>query len=177
MLSRIIKLIWKIYIEKSSSDVKIRYLRRQGMKIGENCLFYGLLSYTEEPYLIEIGDHVAIANDVLFITHDGGIRCFSEEFPNDDVFGKILIGNNVVIGMNCTLLLNTSIGNNCIIGAGSVVRGKFPENSVIMGNPAKVVTNMNVQKLLYDQSPNRLRTSKLTEKHKRPKVKKHFGIK
>jgi acetyltransferase-like isoleucine patch superfamily enzyme len=175
-LSRIIKRFWRFYIENSRIAVKIKYFRKQGIKIGENCLVGGRMSYTNEAYLIEIGNHVAIADDVLFITHDGGLWCFSEDSPDDDIFGKIKIGNNVHIGMKCIFLLNTSIGNNCIIGAGSVVRGKFPDNSVILGNPAKVVTNMNVQKLMYSQSPGRLRTAKLTDHQKKPIVKKHFGI-
>jgi acetyltransferase-like isoleucine patch superfamily enzyme len=175
LLSRIIKRIWKFYIEKSSTAKKIKYFRKQGMIIGENCLLGGL-SYTNEAYLIEIGDHVAIAGGTLFITHDGGLWCFSEESPDDDLFGKIKIGNNVHIGMKCIFLPNTSIGNNCIIGAGSVVRGKFPDNSVIFGNPAQIVTKMNVQKLIYSQNPGRLRTAKMTDLQKEPIVKKHFGI-
>jgi acetyltransferase-like isoleucine patch superfamily enzyme len=175
LLSRIINRIWRFYIEKSGIAVKIKYFRKQGMKIGKNCLI-GNLSFTNEAYLIEIGDHVAIADGALFITHDGGLWCFSEESPDDDIFGKIKIGNNVHIGMKCILLPNTSIGNNCIIGAGSVVRGKFPDNSVIFGNPAQLVTKMNVQKLLYSQNPGRLRTAKMTDQQKEPIVKKHFRI-
>ena len=176
ILTRILTCIWRFYINHSSSSVKINYLRRQGMKIGEQCFVAGILSYTNEAYLVEIGNHVAIADGALFITHDGGIFCFSEEPSDDDIFGKIKIGNNVHIGMQCTFLPNTSIGDNCMIGAGSVVRGKFPDNSVILGNPAKVVTTMSIQKLLYRQSPGRLRTAKLTDQEKMPIVKKHFGI-
>jgi acetyltransferase-like isoleucine patch superfamily enzyme len=176
ILSRLFKRIWRYYIDKSSSAVKIRYLRKQGIKIGDNCLVAGL-SYTNEAYLIEIGNHVAIADNALFITHDGGIWCYSDDPPNDDIFGRIKIGNNVHIGMQCIFLPNTTIGDNCIIGAGSVVRGKFPDNSVILGNPAKVMTNISVQKLLYSQNPGRLRTARLTDQQKEPIVKKHFGIK
>jgi acetyltransferase-like isoleucine patch superfamily enzyme len=99
-----------------------------------------------------------------------------EELGNADVFGKIKIGNNVFIGNNCTILPNTVIGNNSVVGAGSVVRGKFPENSVIFGNPAKVVLNMNVQKFLYLQNPGLMQTSNLSDSKKKTIIKKHFGI-
>jgi acetyltransferase-like isoleucine patch superfamily enzyme len=158
------------------NDAKIRYLRKQGMKIGNNCLFV-TMSFSTEPYLIEIGDHVAIAGGTMFITHDGAIWCFRDEQPNADVFGKIKIGNNVFIGSNCTILPNTSIGNNCIVGAGSIVRGTFPENSVIVGNPAKVVFNMNVQKFFYLQNPGLLMTKNMDAKSKTETIKKHFDIK
>jgi acetyltransferase-like isoleucine patch superfamily enzyme len=162
-------------LKKSSIKKKIKYLRKQGMKIGENCHLNTML-FSTEPYLIEIGDHVAIAGGTEIITHDGATWCFLDELGPVDVFGKIKIGNNVFIGDNCTILPNTIIGDNCIVGAGSVVRGKFPENSVIFGNPAKVVTKMSIQKFLYKQNPGLLETLRLTDKEKSVIVKKHFGL-
>jgi len=163
-------------IEKSGNDRRIKYFRNKGMKIGKDCLFH-TMTFSTEPFLIEIGDHVAIARGTLFITHDGGIWCFRNELQSGDVFGKIKIGNNVFIGNNCTILPNTTVGNNCIIGAGSIVRGQFPENSVIVGNPAKVVLNMSMQKLFYTQNPDLLLTHDLAENQKIKIIKDHFHIK
>ena len=53
---------------------------------------------------------------------------------------EIKIGDNVWIGWNCTVLKGVQIGKNSVVAAGSVVlRGKYPNNSLIAGNPAKVV--------------------------------------
>jgi acetyltransferase-like isoleucine patch superfamily enzyme len=169
------KRLMLIFLRKASNNVKIKFLRRQGMKIGENCLI-NTVAFSTEPYLIEIGNHVAIANGTEIITHDGAIWCFREELQNADIFGRIKIGNNVFIGNNCTILPNTVIGNNSVIGAGSVVRGKFPDNSVIFGNPAKIVLNMNVQRFLYLQNPGLMKTSNLRDTKKKKIIKKHFGI-
>jgi acetyltransferase-like isoleucine patch superfamily enzyme len=162
-------------LQKSSDKRKIRYLRRQGVKIGENC-HINTMSFSTEPYLIEIGNHVAIAGGTEFLTHDGAIWCFREEIENADAFGRIKIGNNVFIGNNCTILPNTFVGDNCIIGAGSILRGQFPENSVIIGNPAKVVMTMSMQKLLYIQNPGMLKIKNLSEAEKKQVIRKHFGI-
>ena len=51
----------------------------------------------------------------------------------------VLIGENCFIGMNSIVLKGTTIGKNSIVGAGSVVCGKFPENVVIAGNPARII--------------------------------------
>lgn len=51
----------------------------------------------------------------------------------------IVIGDNTFIGMNAIILKGTAIGRNCIVGAGSVVHGTFPDGVVIAGNPAKII--------------------------------------
>lgn len=164
----------ELEIIKRSPDLKkTKYLRKQGMKVGEKCHFNSM-SFSTEPYLIELGNKVVVSGGCVFVTHDGAVRCFRDEIKDADIFGKIVIGNNVFIGINSTILPNTYIGNNCIVGAGSVVRGKFPEGSVIIGNPAKVVTKMSFQKFLYLQNPGLVRTSNMTDKQKAKIVKEHF---
>ena len=54
----------------------------------------------------------------------------------------VYIGNNVFIGMGATILMGADIGDNCIIGAGSVVKGTIPPNSVVAGNPARVICKL-----------------------------------
>lgn len=51
----------------------------------------------------------------------------------------IEIGDNCFIGMNSIILKGTRIGNNVVVGAGSVVHGTFPDNCIIAGNPAKII--------------------------------------
>ena len=53
----------------------------------------------------------------------------------------ISVGNGSFIGAGVSLLPGTNIGKNCIIGAGSVVKGIIPDNSIVIGNPAKVIAN------------------------------------
>lgn len=161
-------------LKRSSDKKKVDYLRKQGMKVGELCHFNSM-SFSTEPYLIELGDKVTISAGCDLVTHDGAIRVFRGELTNADIFGKIVIGNNVFIGINSTILPNTSIGDNCIVGAGSIVRGKFPPDSVIIGNPAKVVMKMSFQKFLYLQNPGLIMTHNLTDKEKAKIVKDHFS--
>jgi acetyltransferase-like isoleucine patch superfamily enzyme len=165
-----------VFLKRASDASKIKYLRKQGMIIGEGCHF-NTMSFSTEPYLIELGNHVAISAGTDLVTHDGAVWCFRENESNEDIFGKIVIGNNVFIGINCTILPNTTIGNNCIVGAGSVLRGKFPDDSVIVGNPAKVVMKMSFQRFLYFQNPGLIRTHDLSDRKKAKFVKNLFSIK
>lgn len=114
-----------------------RYLRKQGVKIGVGCSiktkFFG-----SEPYLVEIGNHVQITDGVRIFTHGGG-WVFRDKHPNFDSFGRVKIGNNVYIG-NCALIMpGVIIEDNVIIGAGAVVTKSIPANSVVAGNPAKII--------------------------------------
>jgi acetyltransferase-like isoleucine patch superfamily enzyme len=173
-LGEIFKLIYGKLVKYGSADKKIHYLRKLGVKIGENCIVNSL-DFSTEPFLIEIGNLVSIASDVKFITHDGSVRCFKSEVDGG-IFGKIIIGNNVFIGTNSIIMLNTTIGNNCIVGAGSVVRGQFPDNSVIVGNPAKVILSMNIQRMLFRHSPGFVKTNNIAKDDAQKLVKKHFGL-
>ena len=54
----------------------------------------------------------------------------------------VRIGDDCFIGTGSILLKGTVLGKNCVVGAGSVVHGEFPENSVIAGNPARIIKQL-----------------------------------
>lgn len=166
--------IYKLIMLKAGEETRNNYLRKKGVRIGRNCKVH-TVSFSTEPYLVEIGDNVRITSGTEFITHDGAVTVFHGEIGGG-IFGKIKIGNSVFIGTNCLILYNTTIGNNCIVGAGSVVRGHFPDDSVIMGNPATIITRTSIQKLLYRQSPGLVKTNNLPVEECTRLIKKHFGI-
>ena len=128
--------------------------REIGVKVGQNCRFYSLNVFSE-PYLLEIGNDVIISGEVIFITHDGGIYLLKNEIPNImGYYGRIKVGDNCFIGMGAIILPTVEIGSNCIVGAGSVVAQSIPDNSVVMGNPAKVVYKTDLYKKLRKHSKN-----------------------
>lgn len=115
-----------------------------GVRYGENCVFRTRL-FGSEPYLIEIGNNFETSSNVHFVTHDGSlsvIRNLYKEFSDVDIFSKIIIGDNVFIGINTTILPGTRIGNNVIVGAGSVVKGELKSNGVYAGTPAKYISSI-----------------------------------
>ena len=52
---------------------------------------------------------------------------------------RIVIDEHVWIGMNCNILYGTYIGKGSIVGAGSVVKGRYPNNCIIAGNIARII--------------------------------------
>jgi len=112
--------------------------------MGNDCQIFSGVSFGSEPYLISLGNKVKIVGETTFITHDGGVEVLRNLYnlPKIDFFGKITIGNNVFIGYRCTILPGVNIGDNCIIGAGSVVTRSIPANSVAAGVPAHVIKDI-----------------------------------
>jgi len=115
--------------------------------VGNNTMFNGVcvVSYKN----VVIGNNCQIASATLITDTDfhpidaieRERQVSGQSFSFDSVKkAEIIIGDNVWIGWNCTILKGVVIGNNSIVGAGSVVlAGNYPANTLIAGNPAKVV--------------------------------------
>lgn len=132
---------------------RVEKARELGARVGERCRFYSINIFSE-PYLVEIGDRVIVSGEVIFVTHDGGVFTLLDEMPDlNGHYGKIKIGNNCFIGMGAIIMPNVQIGNNCIVAAGAVVVDSFPDNSVIMGNPARRVFSHGIYRELRRKSP------------------------
>ena len=134
-----IKTVKKIYKKIFWSNEK--YARNLGVNIGKNCSI-GKCSFGSEPYLVSIGDHVQVTKGVSFFTHTGG-WLFRNEHPHFDCFGKIIVKDDVYIGNNVIILPGVTIAKNVIIGAGAVVTKSVSENSIVGGNPAKKIGDVN----------------------------------
>ncbi len=124
-----------------------KYARYRGVKIGRNCDIQNI-SFGSEPYLVEIGNHVQITNGTKIYTHGGG-WVFRNQYPKLDYFGKVRIKDNVYIGNNSLIMPGVTIGNDVIIGAGSIVTKSVPDGKIVAGNPARIIgeTNDFVEKI------------------------------
>mgnify|MGYP001339317640 CR=1 FL=1 len=145
MINRIFRYLNNLWVRRSSESL-LNFYRKKGCKIGKGTVaFYprDLVIDYSRPSLIEIGSNVFLHKGVTLLTHDFAswtlLRTYGEFFPSS---GKIIIGNNVWFGYNCTVLKGVTIGNNCIIGIGSIVTKDIPDNTVAIGAPAKVVCSL-----------------------------------
>ncbi len=130
------KIKHKYELRKYDNFTIAEYFRKQGAQIGEGC-YFAIRSLGTEPYLVKIGNNVAVTSGVHFNTHDGGTWIFRREIPDLRVFGPIIIKDNCLIGTNCHIFPNVTIGPNSIVASGSVVISDVPPDSIVMGVPAR----------------------------------------
>lgn len=96
---------------------------------------------------VQIGDGTIIAPNVIIVDSD-----FHAQWPPESRFisstadtdREVVIGKNVWIGMNTVVLKGSTIGDNSIIGACSLVAGHIPANVIAGGNPARVLRRLGV---------------------------------
>lgn len=135
-----------IYREKSSGEKYIAYCKRGGATIGNNVTVYSAKNTTIDETSLQhifIGDNTQITAGVIILAHDYSYSVLGNiygELPRQQK--DTIIGKNVFIGMNSIILMGSNIGDNVIIGAGSVVSGHIPSNTVCAGNPAKIICSL-----------------------------------
>lgn len=96
--------------------------------IGDNCRLNGVYIHAQKK--IQIGDNCVMASGVNIIDSNGHETKSINRTKGRDIPSEIIIGNNVWIGLNSIVLKGSIIGNNAIISAGSVVKGRVPANSI-----------------------------------------------
>lgn len=135
------------FIRYGKTKNPVDELRKNGVKIGKNVQLLNAHIDWNHGFLISIGNNVTITNAAI-LSHDGSTK----GFIGYSKIGNVTIGDNVFIGYGSVVLPNVTIGNNVIVGAGSIVTKNIPENSVVVGNPARVI--MTLDKYLEKQKAN-----------------------
>ena len=173
-LLSILKRFLAVKSQAEADEQNSAALRKKGVSVGQRCRIYSS-DFSTEPYLVTIGDDVAIAGGVKVITHNGAARLLKKERPNIQSLGQVSIGSDTFIGENALILPSTVIGSHCIICAGAVVHGKIPDNSLVAGNPAKIIgrASLYLERLKY--SPNTLDTFELEADQRQRLIKAHFN--
>jgi acetyltransferase-like isoleucine patch superfamily enzyme len=131
--------IWRLMMA-----IGIWWMRRKGLQMGKNWALAGFPIFGSEPYLITIGNGVAMAAEVALITHDGGTFVFrkQEKYRKVIKYGRIEIKDNCVIGYRSIILPGVTIGPNSVVAAGSVVSRSIPPGVLAAGNPARPIMSV-----------------------------------
>jgi acetyltransferase-like isoleucine patch superfamily enzyme len=124
---------------------------QKGAKIGKNCK---ISSHTFICEGVTIQDEVFVGHNVTFI-NDAFPRATSEDgrlqTEQDWVCVPTLVKKRASIGSSATLLCGITVGENAVVGAGSVVTKDVPANAIVAGNPARVLRKIGKEKRKGDE--------------------------
>lgn len=79
-----------------------------------------------------------VTKNVFFHTHGGG-NCIRRIYPDFDLFGKIVVKDWAYIGAGSQIMPGVTIGEGALVAAGSIVTKSVPDNTVVGGNPARII--------------------------------------
>jgi acetyltransferase-like isoleucine patch superfamily enzyme len=140
-----------IHIGEETTIMSRSYLYAHDSKrvtIGSRC------SFNHNVLLGAAGGEIVIGNDVL-IGPNVVLRASNHIFDSPDVsirdqghaFGRIVIGDDVWLAANVVVISGVTIGNGCVVGAGSIVTRDLPPMTLCVGNPARPIRSRIDQKI------------------------------
>lgn len=139
MISKLINYLRARFRKFILEEIWIEDYKRLGMRIGTNCSTQpGVVFDYSHCWLINIGNNVTIAPQAYLLAHDASTK----RIINYTKIGSVTLEDNVFIGARAIIMPGITIGKNSIVAAGSVVTKSIPEGSIVVGNPAKVISNI-----------------------------------
>lgn len=129
----------KRVVEKRREVRRWKKLQDMGMHIGKN-VFMPMSTWIDVShcYLISIGDRCRFGPNCVILAHDATMN----EFLDAGKIGRVTIHESCSIGFGTIILPGVEIGPRVIVGANSVINRSIPPDTVVSGNPAKVVAKL-----------------------------------
>lgn len=107
----------------------------KNIEVGNN-VFINACCHFQDHGGVTLGDGCQIGHNVVFATLNHGL---APEHRHTTYPAPIVLGKNVWVGSNSTILQGVTVGDNAVVAAGAVVTKDVPANAIVAGVPAKVI--------------------------------------
>lgn len=129
-------------LEKKSTALSVffhlLYRLRKNITVGKD-VFINACCHFQDHGGVVLGDGCQIGHNVVFATLNHGL---APEDRQTTYPAPIVLGKNVWVGSNSTILQGVTIGDNAVVGAGAVVTKDVPENTIVGGVPARLIRHI-----------------------------------
>lgn len=120
--------------------------------IGNNCAIEQNVHVISKNQELYIGDNTTISANVFISNVDHNYEDITKSVMEQNLIEKnTYIGKSCFIGYGACILPGTKLGNHCIVGSNSVIKGEFPDNTVIAGIPGKVIKEYDLEKRKWEK--------------------------
>lgn len=126
---------------RARNNVSFRVYNNGKISIGNNCFMNDNCSINCQAK-VTIGDNVIMGQNVMIFDHDHDYK----NNINDFVREEVKIGNNVWIGANVVILKGVTIGDNCVIAAGTLINKDIESNIIVLEEKNKIKRDINYEK-------------------------------
>ena len=125
---------------------------QSGMVIIENDVSIGQCLHIISAKKVLIGECSTLSANVFITDVDHEYEAIDIHIMKQPlIINSTVIGKNCFIGYGVVIRAGSKLGKQCIVGANSVVKGEFPDNCVIAGNPAKIIKKYNVNSKKWER--------------------------
>lgn len=108
--------------------------------IGDNCAIEQNVHIISKDANLIIEDNTTISSNVFISNVDHEYKNVNKSVMEQELLVKqTMIGNSCFIGFGVAILPGTTLGNHCVVGSNSTVKGSYPDNCVIVGSPSKII--------------------------------------
>ncbi|NDF48040.1 MAG: acyltransferase [Nitrosopumilaceae archaeon] len=124
-----------------SAGFAIKMQRARGVSIGANCHFspYVLIDLVY-PHLVKISDSVTLGSGTMIFAHaNPTTNLFLKKNGYERKVAQVNIKSGAILFPGCIITAGVTVGENSLVGAGSVVFEDVPDYCVVVGNPARIV--------------------------------------
>ena len=137
---RLLKSILRFYVRPKTLEERVRDL---GVRIGKDVQLQPFTLDERYARLLAIEDNASIGKGTTIYLSDSTLNtAHTGPNPPPALFGPVRIGKGAAVGRNVIILSGVTIGENSIVGAGSLVTRDIPPNSVAAGSPARVICSV-----------------------------------
>lgn len=133
-------------------------IRMEALDGGEICIGNNLaieqnVHIISGKSILNIGDNTTISANAFISNVDHEYKNIEKSVMEQPLlFKETQIGKSCFIGYGAVILPGTKLGNHCIVGANAVVRGTYPDNCVIAGNPARIIRKFDFESESWKKS-------------------------
>ena len=128
-----------IFFPQAFHESHLKELESRGLKRGKRVYVHSSVVFDNDfPWLISLGDDCTLSVNVIILAHDASMLMTLGRVR----IGRVTIGARAFVGAGSIILPGVTIGKSAVVGAGSVVTRNVPDNSVVAGNPARIIESI-----------------------------------